>query len=218
MDSWLIDKIWHPDVKLYINIGNEYSKYEIVKLDSDVHIYDMKFLSQLEREDKIIPLRNLYFLSFATNFGEEICLGATNGDRVLDKSLQFGKQTEDLFNYLYQKQHWTEEKRFKINLEFKSLTKTELLKKYLDQGGNIEEAFFGSFSCYNPRNKEECWKCKPCFRKWVSFKLNGYQTSKKIIDIVVPYILEDIYPSILNNTYGRKKEEQEILKAIKEYI
>jgi len=32
MDSWLIDKLWKPNVKLYIDTGGSYSKDEIAKL------------------------------------------------------------------------------------------------------------------------------------------------------------------------------------------
>ena len=29
MDSWLIDKIWKPDVKLYVDMGTKYSQPQI---------------------------------------------------------------------------------------------------------------------------------------------------------------------------------------------
>lgn len=82
MDSWLIDKIWKPDVKLYVDMGTKYSQEEIKRLPADVVVEKLD-LSKWEREDKIIPLRNMYLIGIATNYGNEICLGATAGDRCL---------------------------------------------------------------------------------------------------------------------------------------
>ena len=65
MDSWLIDKIWKPDVKLYVDMNTKYSQEEIKRLPSDV-IIDKLDLSKWEREDKIIPLRNMYLIGIAS--------------------------------------------------------------------------------------------------------------------------------------------------------
>ena len=59
MDSWLISRLWKPDVKLYIDMNTRYSKEEIKRLPKDVVIEKLD-LSKWERNDKIIPLRNLY--------------------------------------------------------------------------------------------------------------------------------------------------------------
>ena len=140
MDSWLIDKLWKPDIRLYIDMNTRYSKEEMKRLPDDIVIEKLD-LSKWEREDKIIPLRNMYLIGIATNYGDEICLGATAGDRVLDKSPVFAELYEELLGYLYQKQHWTEKRTIRINLDYKAYTKTELLKQYIIQGGSINEAF-----------------------------------------------------------------------------
>ena len=61
MDSWLIDKIWKPDVKIYIDIEGSYSKEEIARLPKDVKIVKLP-IGIYEQENKFVPLRNLYFL------------------------------------------------------------------------------------------------------------------------------------------------------------
>jgi len=214
MDSWLISKIWEPDVKLYIDINSSYSKEEISKLDSDVIVLkDVLNLHSIEREDKIIPLRNLYFTAIATNYGDEICLGATYGDRVLDKSPEFAQKAGELFSFLYQKQHWTEERNIRINVDFKEYTKRELLKMYLDKGGTLEEAWNGSFSCYFPHDGKPCFKCKPCVRKVIAFMLNGMKFSDDVLSDVMAY-LKLVMTQIDNGTYGRgAKEENDIKDA-----
>lgn len=212
MDSWLIDKIWKPDVKLYIDMNTRYSKEEIERLPDDVIIEKLD-LGKWEREDAIIPLRNLYLVMLATNYGEDICLGATAGDRVLDKSPQFAYKASDLLSFLYTKQHWTKERKINVNLDFKGMTKKELISKYLQEGGNLKEAVKGSFSCYHPEHNQECWQCKPCFRKYVAFKMNGYDFGVKIDNIVKNYMTENIVPDILAGTYGRADEEKDIMEV-----
>ena len=140
MDSWLISQIWKPDVLLYVNINGRYNKQEMSHLPEDVVIENLD-LSKWERPDKIIPLRNLYLIMLASNYGDKICLGATAGDRVLDKSFTFAEKTTDLLRYLYSPQWWNPTQRdIEVCLDFKDKTKTEILQMYLDQGGSIEKA------------------------------------------------------------------------------
>lgn len=224
MDSWLIDKLWKPDMLVYINMHTRYSENEINHIKSqrnDVTFIDFP-LGQWERDDAIIPLRNLYLPMVICNItGEDdidICLGATSGDRVLDKSYEFVKKANDILNYLYQPQHWIPNgKKVRLNIDFKNFTKTQLLEMYLKDGGDINEAFNASFSCYNPSNGCECWQCKPCFRKYVSFALNGMTFNDEITKKVINYIKKEIKPQIDAGTYGRRDEELEIKKVLELY-
>ena len=222
MDSWLIDKIWQPDEKIYINMHTRYSEQEIAKIkarNEDVTILDFP-LGQYEREDKIIPLRNLYLVMAICNYtGNEdvdICLGATAGDRVLDKSIGFTERVNDLLNYLYSPQWWIPEgKKVRVNIDFKDKTKEDLLQMYLDNGGSLEEAFKGSFSCYEPdEENHECWACKPCFRKFVAFSSMGYEFPEEVLKKVIPYITKEIIPDIEAGIYGRGEAEEKAIVEI----
>ena len=220
MDSWLIDKLWKPDVKLYVNMHTKYSAQEIKNLPEDVIVEELD-LSKWERPDAIIPLRNLYLVMLASNYGDEICIGATKSDRVLDKSFTFASMTENLLNYLYSPQWWLPEGRhIKINLDSKNYTKEELLKMYLDQGGDLEKVWNESFSCYNPSPEGEvCKCCKPCFRKFCAVAKYGY-VDKTWLPTVIPYIGKEIIPQIKAGTYNRGDEEKtitEIYERYKEY-
>ena len=224
MDSYLINDLYKPDLKLYIDVNSKYSKDEIKHLPKDVKI-DKLDLSQWERPDSIIPLRNLYLIMWATNYvddeGAEICLGATAGDRVLDKSPAFKDGAEILLNYLYQEQHWTKEKKIIINLDYKQHTKTEILKMYLERGGDINTAWRESFSCYNPIHSGDdtmpCLSCKPCFRKFISFAMCGMKFNDFIIYKSINYIEQEILPLINAGTYGRGEEEKEILNVLEKH-
>lgn len=222
MDSWLMDKLWNPDIKLYIDLNGRYNKQEIEHLPSDVIIEKLD-LSKWERSDKILPLRNLYLCMLATNYADkdgcEILLGATAGDRVLDKSYEFADKTSDLLTYLYTSQWWNPTaKTIKVCLTYKDKTKEELLQMYVNNGGSLEKAWKESFSCYEPdENGNVCMSCKPCFRKFVSFAKMGF-VDKSWLSTVIPYIEKEIIPLITSGTYGRgKDEEQAILDIYNQY-
>ena len=223
MDSWLISHIWKPDLKVYVNMHTRYSEEELKRIASEPDVVTIDLpLGQWEREDAIIPLRNLYLVMAICNMtGDEdvdICLGATAGDRVLDKSYQFASMATELLNFLYQPQHWIPKgKKVGINLQFKGKTKTELLQEFVEQGGDMNEAFNRSFSCYNPVDGHECWQCKPCFRKFVSFSLCGMKFPEQISRTAINYINKEIKPQIDTGTYGRATEEQEILEVLSRY-
>ena len=66
-DSVLISHLYEPDYLVYINMHTRYSEEEINKIENSafandprLRIIDFPFLGQYEREDAIIPLRNLY--------------------------------------------------------------------------------------------------------------------------------------------------------------
>lgn len=226
MDSWLISKLWKPDKLVYVDMHTRYSKQEIEnihKTRDDVQIIDFP-LGQWEREDKIIPLRNLYLpMVICNSFPEgdlDICIGATKGDRVLDKSKPYIEKINDILNYLYSPQWWIPDGRhIRINIDFKDYTKEDMLKMYLDQGGTLDEAFYGSFSCYEPdENGNACYRCKPCFRKFVAFAEMGYKFQDSVLEKVIPYIGEKIVPQIESHTYGRgEKEERAIMEIYNKY-
>lgn len=234
-DSVLNYYLTNPDYLVYINIHGKYSEEEIKKIKSGkfadkVKIIDFPFLGNYERKsDAIIPLRNLYLPMIICNefpaeeYGDlQIILNAGKGDRVLDKSPEFAQKTSELLSYLYSPQHWIPEgRKVIIDISSKQYTKTELLKKVIDLGYDVNELLHDSFSCYDPIQGEECMCrngiCKPCFRKYVSFKLNGATFTEEQDISVCEAIKAEILPEIEKGTYGRGDEEKEILEVLKIY-
>ena len=100
VDSYMINQIWKPDVKLYVDMNTRYSKQEIARLPKDVIVTKLD-LSEFERSDAVIPARNLYLLTIATNYGDEICLGATADDRQADKTIEFAEKASDILSFLH---------------------------------------------------------------------------------------------------------------------
>lgn len=222
MDSWLIDKLWKPDIRLYVNMHTEYSTNEISKLQKDVIIIDFP-LNMWERTDSIIPLRNLYLLMIACNYTMdediELCYGATFGDRSKDQSEKFQLDAEALLNYLYLPQSWIPNgKKIKIITSFQKLTKREMLEMYIEQGGTLDECFEKSLSCYHPNNSNKpCWNCKPCFRKFVAFDTLGYEFNKEVIRRNMIYAKDHILPELSSGIYRCPEEDKDVRAIISKY-
>lgn len=145
------------------------------------------------------------------------------GDRVLDKSKDYVAKANDILNYLYQPQWWIPNgKKVRVNIDYKDYTKEDLLKAYIEQGGDLDKAFHESFSCYEPDEEgNECWCnhgiCKPCFRKFVAFDSMGYKFPDEIIKNVVNAVNKEIIPDIKQGVYGRPTEEPYILSIVEKY-
>lgn len=224
MDSIMAWKLYKPDILLYIKCGSKYEKKEIafckrlIKKYKAPIIFDNSLsLGQWERSDAIIPLRNLLFISIASYYGDKIYIGAMNGDRTLDKSIEFLAKTQRLLGYLYQKQHWTDLRHIKIEALYgKRLTKTELVSEYLSTGYD-KKLLIESLSCYDAK-EGHCGNCKPCFRKWVAFRNNSLPTdffkTNPINSKEGKRIVWQCKEAKENNlVYRSEKEDKETLRA-----
>lgn len=218
-DSYLISKIYKPDLKIYVNLHTEYSESEMKKLDDDVIVIDYPFLKNFEEDNGVIPLRNLYLIMIACNYtgydDVEICLGVNNGDQYYnDKSLEFFRNAEKFLNQIYNDGAFTKQiKNIKLKYDTLQYTKYELLKMYLKQGGDIETAYNEIFTCQHPINNEPCWNCKYCFLKFVPFYLAGYKFSNSIIQSMSKFFKEDALPKIEKGKSYYSKELLEVLEV-----
>lgn len=222
MDSWLIDKIWKPDIKIYIDIEGSYSKEELKRLPTDVQVVSLP-IGIYEQENKFVPLRNLYFLMIASNYGDELCLGATAGDwGSKDKTPEFFKKAEEMLNFLLAKQSKVETaKKIKIETKYLYKFKNELVKEYLEQGGSLEQLYKESFSCFTPEDSEPCFNCKPCFRKYVCLDYYGYKFTQKEKEKMFNFVKREIVPRAknVNATYysergSEGKVAEEVVKKL----
>lgn len=213
MDSYALRYLWKPDILLAVDLGTQYGSIERKKMKADSEVVFVEGISlvQWERADKIIPLRNLILCAIAAQYGDVLALGATAGDRVRDKDYIFADLASATISYLWQSDHWTQGKRIKIELPFKHKTKTQIVSTWIEAGMDPRQLWDNSFSCYHPNADEiPCGTCKPCFRKWIAFKNNGFDFEPSS----EAYIKKEIIPLIMKGVYNRKNEESEILEAI----
>ena len=225
MDSLMFDHFLKPDVLLYLPSGSSFEKVETKRLhqliddgyvakDKLVIFDDVLNLKNFERDDYIVPNRNAFYLLFASMLGETLILGSVSGDRSNDKDEIFYTKINELLDYMWKEQHWTEERIFKVVSPYKNTTKTELVKDYLASGGS-SNALLESYSCYSG-NETPCGTCKPCFRKWIAL----YNNDVKIPDGY--YVNEPSTADWLNQlkdqvqagTY-RGKEDADWINALK---
>lgn len=221
-DSWLINKIAKPDILLYFDIGTESCKGEIEKLGKDVIIdKSLSGLGTLEREDGsfIVPLRNMFFIARAAEYGDHIILGTNKTDAHNDKTQKFATKMQDILNYYYgpSKDGLCEIKDITVDFSFKKYTKADLVKMYLENGGTVKEYLEDSFSCYTPTNKTECHNCKPCFNKMMAlYKVNGTKDMPKgYMHSFIP-ILEQMVQK--DHRYYKKSLIQKALKDARKDI
>lgn len=181
MDSFIINKLEKPDVLLFIDNKSNYSDIEMKYLESvgyDNLIFVEDFIdhSKIELPNMIIPSRNLYFAMIAANFGEEIILGATLGDRSTDKDKKFAKLASKLLTHIYNS-HWNTKGEIHVNLKYKDYTKQDLVTEYMAQQRLldrtaievVQDLLIESFSCYHPlEDGRQCNRCKPDLRKFLA--------------------------------------------------
>lgn len=169
LDSYIISKIWKPDVKLYFNYGTEQNKQEMAHLPSDVIIKDLPIAEYMQNDGmSTIPLRNLIFAALAVNYGDEILIGGLASDFHYDKTEEFVIKMTELFNSVLTKE--IQPKRIKIVVPFKKYTKTEMVYNFLKDGGTIAELDANSFSCYTPVGDKPCGKCGACRARKKAYK------------------------------------------------
>lgn len=195
-DSWLIDKIWKPDKRIYIDIKGMYSESEKKLLPEDVEIIDFSFLGRTEEHDTAyVPMRNLYFLMIASNFGDEVCLGATGADvGSHDKDEHFLDMTQDVFNYCLVGNSFTPDRHVKIETQFINEGKYSLLRRYLQSGGSLETFVNDTFTCHHPVDGHACMNCKLCSKKFLLAYYYGYRFDEETTQRMLKYICEHILP------------------------
>lgn len=221
LDSWLINKLWKPDKRIYIDLHGAYNEAEKMRLPADVEILDFPLLGTWEQPDKFIPLRNLYFLMIASNYGDTICLGATGGDwGNKDKTPEFLNESEHLIQELLSDKKI--KKSITIEKSFIYRYKNELLHEYLNNGGNIQEVKESTFSCYTPINNNECLECYPCFRKFALLYANGCSYSQEEKEKMWQYVKTTIIPTKDEGGYpgtyytDRGNESTDLIKAVQQ--
>lgn len=217
MDSWLIRKLWKPDLCLYVDMKTEYSEIEKSRLPEDVKVVELP-LQQFSLPNSIIPLRNLYLFMTACNVTEfedaQICLGALNGDRINDKTKKFVDLLNPLLQYLYEPQQSQPGKNVEVVLPYKDMSKRELLNEYVSQGGILREVWENSFSCYHPVNNRPCLNCKACFRKAIPFIVAGMEFKTEEKEAIKKFLDDKVLTDMDNYTKDKGKEGEDCLQAI----
>lgn len=180
MDSYIIKHLWKPDVCLHVCIGTKNEEQELSRLRHYAPDTIIEEIPLAKFEDKkrnfLLPCRNLFLVSMASYYGDVICLGSTDFSVLYDNSKRFCQSSERLLSYL-----WSEssDRKIKVVAPYRGVSKSELLRRFVEAGGDPIKCWQQSFSCYSPKkNGTPCWKCNSCLKKIKAFEDNGYRFSR----------------------------------------
>lgn len=177
MDSFIMSHMYPNAFKLYVDVRSKYADKEIANLPKDVVVHRGLDLSMFERDDAIIPSRNLYMVLAAANYGDTIMLGATAGDQSHDKDETFAVQATRILNHMMSGSHFIPSRKLLVTLPIKNRTKDALIKWYLNSYKGDREALVNSVSCYSEEHLH-CGVCKSCTRKWLALEANNLSFDK----------------------------------------
>ena len=161
MDSYIISKLWKPDVLLYIDYCDSQNEMEKRYLPEKTVVKRIDLGEYIE-DDGIhtIPLRNLVFAAIAVNYGDEILIGGLKSDLHFDKKPEFAQAATDLFNSVLTRER--NARSVKVTVPYSGYTKTDLVRKFFENGGTVEELDRNSWSCHEPNGTEPCGRCQAC--------------------------------------------------------
>jgi len=185
-DSFIVSKLYKPDVHLYCDIGTGEVEKELQackRLGIEPVIDKRLFLQDQELENKIVPMRNLFFILIACYYGDDIMLGATKGDITADDTETFRVILNNLLVSLYKipEKNPRGKHQPKVSFPVKHMTKTELVAEYLKEGLSLEELKM-TRSCYKNSDLKDCGLCISCFRKWISYINNNIYKEEDFIN------------------------------------
>jgi 7-cyano-7-deazaguanine synthase len=175
MDSWLLahEPKLKDAVHVFVDIGQKYKDKEwkaayalIQELGADYKYVAGPDLGQYEHSTGIIPFRNAQMLLLAGLYGEQIYFGVIADEINSDKSVEFVAAIQDTMNISHRAQYWTEGKTYQILTPFREFTKSELVRRYLANGGSLDK-LLTSVSCYDA-GAHHCGRCASCFKRWVA--------------------------------------------------
>jgi 7-cyano-7-deazaguanine synthase in queuosine biosynthesis len=175
LDSWLLAH--EPELKgaihIFVNIGQKYLAKERIAAKLVAQSCNTEFIevvtnqiAKYEHESGIIPLRNAEMLLCAAQHGTEIYFGVIADEINSDKSEEFVAAIQETMNISHRAQYWTDGKTFQILTPFRQYTKSDLVRRYLKNGGSLDK-LLTSVSCYDAGSKH-CGCCASCFKRWVA--------------------------------------------------
>ena len=222
-DSWLIKELWNPDVLLYVDMKTQYSKQEIKRIKKrkeNVKIVSFPLGEWEDKKTAFIPMRNMYLLMVASNYGDKVCLGATKEDAggSSDKDVDFLNEAEAMLNRLWKPQSLYDGKKVWVEKDYAKLTKSDMLQIYLKLNGNINRFKKETFSCYTPHRGKECMECKACFRKFIVAYGNGAEYTAREKRRMLHFMEKEVVhkSSHAKGRYFLEKDNgEEVLKVIK---
>lgn len=159
---------------IYFKANFAHTKEDLVSIQSISKILEREIiidcslnLKKFETKDFVsIFCRNLLFVTIASNYADNLYLGAIKGDRSPDKN-------PDAFEIMSQTLSHLGGKKIYVKSLLWNLTKTEIVKLILNKP-NGYNLLLNSRSCYSS-SRIHCGRCGACFRRWVALVNNNIE-------------------------------------------
>ena len=176
MDSYLL--ACEPELAgakhVFVDIGQAYIDKELRSAANVagmagaelVYMQGARFARYEHKPTGIIPFRNAELLLCAAQHGDEIYFGVIGDEVNSDKSERFCDAMEAVLCISHKRQYWTDGRGFAIHTPFRGMSKTELVKRYLERDGDMHK-LTQTVSCYDGGDMH-CGQCSSCFKRWVA--------------------------------------------------
>lgn len=185
LDSELYRYLESPDLLLHFPSNVAYTDREQEQLERlqklpgfQKLVIDRCFsFSDMEMDNAIVPMRNLYYLLRAFEYGDEVFIGVTHYDLHYDKQEDTLSALELLVRtYFYKRKEpasWPENARPVVQTPYREYSKGELLKDILEETPGLAEHFRTLRTCYHPTSQIGCGRCKSCIQKAMALAVAG---------------------------------------------
>ena len=208
LDSYIAWHYLNKPKTLYVDLGHRYAAHEIEmvqKLLPDTAIDTRLNLAQFEERDANIRLRNCFLVMVASYYDKDVVLVVQKGElNIPDRSVKFFNFYSDFLTDMW-------EQRVTVSTPFFHMTKTEMVRWYLDEGLD-PDVLLSTRSCYSP-DDNPCGNCAACFRRWVAL-INNDLSEEYTNDITKYSNIRD-YIQKMNKGWYDKKRTKETFDALR---
>lgn len=173
---------------VYFDLGAPYNYREIEvvkKLIPETIIDESLKVGDTQRGiNAYIPYRNLLIAMLCSKYGKHIWICGLKDDKVEDKNeAAFAEMTKCL-NFISKP-----EDEVSIQSPFWSMTKSEVVKWYLDNIDSTGESLKETISCYDDTEPTNyCGRCPSCFRRFNALYDNGIDIGFYNQDLLNDYV------------------------------
>lgn len=177
---------WHYLDKpqcIYSLLNHRYQEKEfesIMRLKRVISNLSINFIEGPDMKDHeygdlaYISHRNLQLALNASHYGNKIYICGISGDKVEDKTLEAFNVMTFVMNFIQK----PTESKIKITSPFWQMTKTDIIKWFLDNYPQdyVYKVLKTSVSCYDSSILFSCGRCASCFRKWIALEAAGIKS------------------------------------------
>jgi len=163
--------LWQPYREKELEAIKQFDFYKDI-IQISVSDFVSKIPTNVDKQNQIIPWRNLLLWILWANFGEEVWIGALHSEwhwKERDKSFKFFEDTTNLLTYIFN----IVRERTEIKTPFFHLTKTGVVKRAINNGISIDDLKKTS-TCYD-NEYHNCWECSTCFKRRMAMVNNGLE-------------------------------------------